>query len=901
MLSLMIASGIHANAYQNGITGQTTAGCGGGGCHSGTPSNTSLSISGTTTLSAGQQTTLTLTIQNSSRPRSGCDIDFINSSNTKISGLALVSGQGMSLSNNELTHSTPKTISSGQSTWQFNLTAPSTPGAYTLRIAGNATTSQSSSDYTTTTQSIIVKGLTLTAPTGGQTYCGGSAISIQWTSYGVSNINLQMSSDGGANYSTVSSTASSNGSNSYNYTLPISTPSGTNYRFRIVDAADATLLSAMSANFSVGSGVSITTQPTPASQTVCQGSNVIYSVNVSGPNPTYQWRKDGQNLNGATAAALNLTNVTPTQAGSYDCVVSSSCGAPVTSTPVNLSVDPAAAITTQPQSQTICEGGTAIFTVVGTGNSLTYKWQKNGTDIPGATTASYTVRTAQTSDAGQYTCIVTGSCGAPATSSPANLGIVSPPVFSTNPASAVKCEGANVTFSAAVANTNGVTYEWVKDGVTLSANARITGVNTPNLTINTLQASDGGSYQLRAVATACQAVVLSGSALLGVNAAPPITSQPQSKVVSVGASVTFTVSAVGATLTYQWKKNGTAINGETNASYTIASAAKSNEGSYTCVVSNACASTTSAAANLTVSDLPQPVLSLSVSTITCGTLKVGAQKTVTFEVSNTGTAKLDVSATSLSGDQSGSYSVDAAAFSLDPAAKKTVTVTFSPKSVGANVAKVAFTSNSSGTSEVSLSGNGVLRALTPDAFSFGSAIEVGKTKDSTVQICNNTSEDLVIQAVVPSGDITSFSFTGTPIITQLPLTLKKDSCVTIALRFNPTKEGNLSLNVDFTTSQGKDAVVISGSATPSSSVEFDDATAIQLIPNPASDRIRISMPGSETITGVSIVDMLGNRQLSLELSNSNSVIPVQSLNSGMYRVVIETAAHRYSLPLSIVR
>ena len=47
-------------------------------------------------------------------------------------------------------------------------------------------------------------------------------------------------------------------------------------------------------------------------------------------------------------------------------------------------------ITIQPLNQTVNAGQTATFTVVATGTSLSYQWQKNGTNIPGATSASYT-------------------------------------------------------------------------------------------------------------------------------------------------------------------------------------------------------------------------------------------------------------------------------------------------------------------------------------------------------------------------------------------------------------------------------------------------------------------------------------------------------------------------------
>jgi hypothetical protein len=62
------------------------------------------------------------------------------------------------------------------------------------------------------------------------------------------------------------------------------------------------------------------------------------------------------------------------------------------------------------------------------------------------------------------------------------------------------------------------------------------------------------------------------------------TTQPTSQTVTAGTSVTFTsvaVSTTGATISYQWYKNGTAISGATSANLTISSPATSDAGSYT--------------------------------------------------------------------------------------------------------------------------------------------------------------------------------------------------------------------------------------------------------------------------------------------------------------------------------
>lgn len=80
-----------------------------------------------------------------------------------------------------------------------------------------------------------------------------------------------------------------------------------------------------------------------------------------------------------------------------------------------------------------------------------------------------------------------------------------------------------------------------------------------------------------------------------------ITSNPSGQSVQSGVQVTFSVAASGTSpMVYQWFKNGVAIQGETSATYTIASTQQSDSATYTVTVSNACGSMTSSAAALTV-------------------------------------------------------------------------------------------------------------------------------------------------------------------------------------------------------------------------------------------------------------------------------------------------------------
>lgn len=89
--------------------------------------------------------------------------------------------------------------------------------------------------------------------------------------------------------------------------------------------------------------------------------------------------------------------------------------------------------------------------------------------------------------------------------------------------------------------------------------------------------------------------------------APAITTQPASASANEGGTVTFTVVAAGDGLSYQWKRNGTAIAGATAASYTTSALAAGDDQSiYTVTVTNAGGSVTSNNATLAVTITTPP-------------------------------------------------------------------------------------------------------------------------------------------------------------------------------------------------------------------------------------------------------------------------------------------------------
>ncbi|MFN0112932.1 MAG: beta strand repeat-containing protein [Blastocatellia bacterium] len=111
---------------------------------------------------------------------------------------------------------------------------------------------------------------------------------------------------------------------------------------------------------------------------------------------------------GTRTATVNIFNNDENESPYNFAIRGTGCSAPGISVP--------------PQSQTVCESSSVTFSVTATGNGLSYQWRKGGVDIPGATSAIYTIASALAGDAGNYDVIVTGICGS-VTSSVATLTV----------------------------------------------------------------------------------------------------------------------------------------------------------------------------------------------------------------------------------------------------------------------------------------------------------------------------------------------------------------------------------------------------------------------------------------------------------------------------------------------
>jgi uncharacterized delta-60 repeat protein len=151
----------------------------------------------------------------------------------------------------------------------------------------------------------------------------------------------------------------------------------------------------------------------PASQSVNAGGSVTFQVIASGSSTlTYQWRHNGVDIGGATAASLKLTNVQTSDAGAYAVLVHSVAEGDVLSAPATLTVTVAPTIDTQPLNQHVSTGQAVNLSVTATdAGDLSYQWRRNGFEIPGAIGSTYTIPAAQRSDADVYDVVINGVGG----------------------------------------------------------------------------------------------------------------------------------------------------------------------------------------------------------------------------------------------------------------------------------------------------------------------------------------------------------------------------------------------------------------------------------------------------------------------------------------------------------
>ncbi|CAM2772035.1 hypothetical protein SAMN05444143_104178 [Flavobacterium succinicans] len=259
------------------------------------------------------------------------------------------------------------------------------------------------SSVTSNTVTIAVNPLPQGSLTANGPFCVTGSGQLTWTATAGTGPYTIIYNDGVANR-TVNNVVSGTPFNTF------TTPVTATTTYNLVSVTGTGGISCVrTTGFTVGSAI-ITVNPTSAvgavsaNQTICSGSSPSSNVTIASATGTIQWQRadDATFTTNLTNVGTNSTTLTIAQIGAltatryFRAVVTSGVCPAVTSGIVTITVNPilpasvSIAITTG--TQVSCSGTTVTFTATPTngGASPTYQWTKNGTNISGATSVTYT-------------------------------------------------------------------------------------------------------------------------------------------------------------------------------------------------------------------------------------------------------------------------------------------------------------------------------------------------------------------------------------------------------------------------------------------------------------------------------------------------------------------------------
>ncbi len=329
-------------------------------------------------------------------------------------------------------------------------------------------------------------------------------------------------------------------------------------------------------------------------------------VNGGTPPFAYRWLLNGAPVAGGTQPTLVIPSVTSTRQGLYEVEVSNPAGT-VVSVPASLGANVAP----------VALGASALLTNVAPGTTLgltarvagigpfTFQWLFNGAPIPGQTNLNLVISNTPPDAAGTYTFTVANAFGTATLADEAAsvVRVVNLPFIESGPEDVLAILGRPATFGVTVRGTNRVSYQWTKDG------EPIAGATEPSYTLASPAMWDAGSYAV-AVANS-EGTTWSSPATLAFASLPKITRHPVPSVTPPGGTALYSVEVESILpVTYQWRRNGTDLADETNATLSVLVPARavSWDHTYSVVVGSDVGRVSSTAAALTVARKPSVLL-----------------------------------------------------------------------------------------------------------------------------------------------------------------------------------------------------------------------------------------------------------------------------------------------------
>ena len=527
------------------------------------------------------------------------------------------------------TATTEPEISSGTKTYKWYVDGTLVSGAttstythtYTQADAGNHTVKCEISVVGLTRDGSVTTAITVLNPTVNYTGITGNT-SVCYNRNTTLTANATPTpSDATLSYQWKKDGTAISGANAAEYTTENLTSNAT-YTCEITATQNGctSAASTKTVNVTVNNPRVLSATVAPESTEVCAGNPFTLNVNAeatpAGATLSYQWKKNGTNISGATSATYTATPTSPSN-DSYTCVVTATLNG-CNSEPVNANasvnvIEAASVGTITVANQTICYGSSATLTANVSDNvgNLSYLWSTGEStatiSVSPTSTTTYTVTVTASNDA----CSATGS-------KTATVTVLNPTVtFTSLTGPEGVCNGgtAELTANASTTSPFSLQYSW-NNGAFGTSNTKsytLTGTGSRIITCKVKAIS---------VSPACASDPVEKT--ITVNIYNPSISNasiyPSTQAICAGNSTTLTATASaseGATLSYQWKKDGVDISGATSSTYNATEA-----GTYTCVITatqGGCSkSATTTAATVTVSTPSVGTIALAGQTICSG-------------------------------------------------------------------------------------------------------------------------------------------------------------------------------------------------------------------------------------------------------------------------------------------
>lgn len=352
----------------------------------------------------------------------------------------------------------------------------------------------------------------------------------------------------------------------------------------------------------------------PRSMSVQENESFYFRIHAeSSSTLSYQWFHNGKEISGANDAVFGRLNASKNHIGNYQVRVDDG-GETYYSNFAALKLngtDTPLSIGQQPQSGTYVKDQD-IHLHVALSSDAEVQWQKNGSLLTSYKGPTLSIYGAQTTDTGHYRAIISKS-GTTLYSEFANIQVndsVSPIKISEQPRSVALLAGQDGALQVLASGGGFLRYQWYKN------NIQISSANTNQLSLGSLTKAHEGNYFVEVSNSV--GTIRSGIANVQVinNAASlALAEQPHSAIVYEGSNHTLSVRAPDVTpYTYQWYKNGQALQGANDRDLTMYAVNNASSGIYHAVVMSALGTTTSDTANIEIRERPSVSLSWSIPT-----------------------------------------------------------------------------------------------------------------------------------------------------------------------------------------------------------------------------------------------------------------------------------------------